>query len=611
MKKISTVFTLISLFSCTSTNNREPSSIYTLEKKCESLKNIFEIDSKKKSSIISGLAQMVSPEILETLKHSSYLWSQQYAGADLAKKELNSRKNKKKYTNETKVSIADAQFVTRPIIDKKYPMGKIFKLHDYDPSHNWNEGNHGDLATSLIFSKSEASTAAKGMIHSIAFLDSMEDFPLLINAYEKIGYPDIISSSTIHWMIDKEGGGLDAVKKIIDNHSLIIASGGNNFFQKAPLPYIKNNIIHVGFTSDLGYPSMHSNAGSEIDILVPSGNHQISFTKESYHLFGASSGAAPVVAGVASNIFSILGINLSHDLFLKLVRDSALKKTWSSNNQVPVLNAYKAIKVAIKISNKCTQNSLDCIRGEIYNSENFIFNPRSDLNDYISKLKASNDSNCKTASILDEIRKDFFLTQSNSSGLSLKNFYNSRGLKNNGFFYDLFNISSKKPSFENISANDFVSQAHELYRIDQEKVHQKFIQILKNIEKENFNELDYLTKMERTKIVPILLYQASKMNIKDLEFIFKNIITKIGVTGKFAINYDNLFFRSELHYKVAMEIVKDKELQAKQNDNQLYHPAACFLYQYTKSKSIFKEYGYEYAMDNPEVQCDYISVNEM
>jgi hypothetical protein len=112
-----------------------------------------------------------------------------------------------------------------------------------------------------------------------------------------------------------------------------------------------------------------------LDILAPADEYQASMNAlGEKSTFGATSGATPMVSGTIANMKSVLP-SLDRATVETILKRTALKSLhsyYSTTNKAGLLNAYKAVRVTIRLQEICG-DSISCVSQEAQKDEAYQF----------------------------------------------------------------------------------------------------------------------------------------------------------------------------------------------------------------------------------------------
>ena len=136
----------------------------------------------------------------------------------------------------------------------------------------------------------------------------------------------------------------------IAQKTIVVASAGNVF--PDPIESGKRELfdkmIIVGSTEPSGCVTLYSPSNDKVTICAPSGNRRVLQTtgeEDGSIAFGGTSGATPLVTGALADVLSFLPT-----LTVSEARQMLQKTAIISGDNTAVLNYYKLIRVAIKLS---------------------------------------------------------------------------------------------------------------------------------------------------------------------------------------------------------------------------------------------------------------------
>lgn len=345
-------------------------------------------------------AQSVCPSLGPKILDESVtpLWAQEYIGADLVRDEL--LKWSPTELKKVPLAIVDLGFeeehiqLTEPIsVPKQRNGNRTMRAH------------HGTSVANLLTGPTQYRVSDQVSLINLTAVHYSGAYHYMWRNFEKNEvFPKVITNS-LGWTDERIP---EVVEKAHEKKTLWFLAAGNDF--PTPVRGIEKSskALMIGSFAPSGLTSFETQNDPALIVLAPA-NEELA-TINGYgeeHLFGATSGATPLVAGSVINILSFLP-NLNRDQVITLIRKSSFKSVENKLglNQMPgLLNGYKLFKVAQKIFNQCGENTI-CHNQLINNDQTYIFSRESS----VLKCDAVKAMNCEEMNnSLKEMRRRSFL----------------------------------------------------------------------------------------------------------------------------------------------------------------------------------------------------------
>ena len=276
-------------------------------------------------------------------------WAQELVGADLAR-EFTIANARNRHVPIAVIELSDTarsrQFRHGKSV-QFIPPRSSFRSLDFDESEH---------ATAVAFIISGPAPYGAGAFASVEYLIQNGDSNI---THQLLGNIDKLPPVLTNISIGLNTPGLFQNDVFaLSRKSLIVTSGGNDFPKlliDRKVPYLSLNISSIradGLVSDFSTP------GPEIDLAAPSDWEMMSSTEENrLRKFGGTSGAAPLVTGILSNVAAI-----SPELTPAEIRAIALETAIPSlslrrngngngnGNGKGIVNAYRAVRLAARLA---------------------------------------------------------------------------------------------------------------------------------------------------------------------------------------------------------------------------------------------------------------------
>ncbi|AFY02452.1 S8/S53 family peptidase [Bdellovibrio bacteriovorus] len=361
-------------------------------------------------------------------------WAQEYIGADLVKQEMRQTPGLVKVP----VSVYDSGFekdhikLTRDIeVDTASGgMGEI------------GYGGHGTSVASLL--------NWPGMVSASEVVDFVQLRRVSPDIFYYSVLQEIKSMPVRPWIISNSMGWetseVTRYAQQADQMGIIwVMASGNSHPLKIEDHERLAPVISVGSYSPRGLQTMYSQESDQLDILAPGDDYQAAIDGMGARaLFGATSGATPLVSATIANVKSLLP-SLSRSDVEFLLKKTALRSFHSlylPENKTGLLNAYKAWRVAQNLKAVCKDNH-QCLQTEIRNSVHYRFAR--------SALSAVTENLCQGRDVLsqqhmNELRRQYFLNPQHARYAQLLSCaYRNEGYSVNADNYDSMVLIQTNP----------------------------------------------------------------------------------------------------------------------------------------------------------------------
>ena len=299
--------------------------------------------------------------------------------------------------------------------------------------------------------------------------------------------------------------------------------------------------------------------------------------------FGGSSGSTPLTSGVAVNLVAVLGES-SIEIIKPLLKNSATSFPIANNrNGSGLLNSYRALMVAKKIKLICSTDKV-CMQKEVQNMNNYEFNSSSEVTKSAkeevfaeipsckqNQASAYKINSCKLKSPINELRKDFLLTQNQSTGEILSCVYNSLGFSKNAQFYKLYSQGgSKKVRTSLMTDDEFFRHLHYMDSITDEEVVQR-LKSIHSVALKSRENLDYATSIRGAMYSLSYRPLTSQLKLAISEFI--NNIQDFNTVEEYA---EELMIAPILKDRDVGIYILEEILKQKKAKNDEIHNIVCF-----------------------------------
>lgn len=357
-------------------------------------------------------------------KRLTPFWATEYIGADLIKKELKKRE--------------DAQRVPFSIFDVGFEADFINNPLGVDVSLSFNGnrrviGHHGTSVANIINGD------------GLQSVSEVVDYVQLKNVSPAIFYHSAVRETrnlpTRPWIISNSVGWSDErIKDLaveMDELGIIwFLAAGNQHPKKIPDHESRAPVILVGSYSPLGLQSLSSQESETLLVLAPSDAYLASTDGLGEKgLFGATSGATPLVSGIIANLKSLIP-SLTRTQVRTLIEKTSIKsfhQTYNEYNQAGLLNGYKLYRSVVEIKNRCESDE-NCIQYQIDSFD--ILRVVSKREHLEAQDFCTQSSDFLSSRSLNSLREDFFLFPNDPEiPLILSCVYQRLGYDANASFY--------------------------------------------------------------------------------------------------------------------------------------------------------------------------------
>lgn len=292
-------------------------------------------------------------------------WAQEYIGADLVKEEMRGQ--------------SDLQRVPFAIYDLGFERNVVNLTLDIsvDKAMNGHRqvlGHHGSSVAALVNGPGMMSVSEVVDYVQLKRVSPAAFYSSAVGEIKKLQRKPLIISNSMGW---SSPAVLDLAKEVDQMGIIWVMASGNEFPEKIVEHERVAPVISVGSYSPRGLQSLSSQESDQLDILAPADEYQASIDgKGESTLFGATSGATPLVSGSIANIKALIP-SLTRGQIEKLLKRTALRSFHSYyllENKAGLLNAYRLFKVVERLRGLCGQNQ-QCLATELDNRQNYIFAP--------------------------------------------------------------------------------------------------------------------------------------------------------------------------------------------------------------------------------------------
>ena len=404
------------------------------------------------STLTFGADNLLRPQVLE--ENLSPLWAQEYIGSDLIREEL----------AQYETSMVDLAVIDLGFEEEHITLSEGFENIDVPFQRNGNRrmrANHGTSVVNLLTGPSNLRVTDSARLIDLTAASFSGMYSYAYRRYEKNNhYPKVISNS-LGWSDERIP---DVVAEMEKKGTLWFLAAGNSFPDPVKKLEIESQAMLVGSFSPSGLTSYEAQNHANLFILAPADTSlQTINGYGELHMFGASSGATPLVAGTVINLLA-LRPQLNKDQIKTLIQNTAFPSAENKLNlkDMPgLLNGYKAFKVLERLHNRCGESE-ECFANELKRASNFDFTFDSSSHNQHNCFRFMESSESKREVLLKELRRLSFLG-SKFHQMETACAYRTLGLLKNAEFFDF--ISNKKLNLEHME--DQAKRAHDeaIYQI--------------------------------------------------------------------------------------------------------------------------------------------------
>lgn len=378
-------------------------------------------------------------------KKLSVFWSQEYAGTDLVKEELETIP----WSQRVNVTIFDSGFEKEFInLSDTTQIDSSFIIRNRKQI-----AHHGTSVANILNGKGPYGVSNKVDYLGLRNVKYAAMYGSEFKRYNTINkYPKVISNS-YGWKNYEETRELSLLAK--DKDILWFLASGNDF--PLPISDIENNsgAILIGSHAPSGLQSSFSQISNNVITLAGGDDYQASIDGKGEHTnFGGTSGATPLVAGSIVNIASLIP-NITYEQTIKLIKKTNLS-SFESSNQLEynpgIFNAYKAYRVAKSIALECLYNvdskDSQCVSNELNNEKHFNFSDRIETAPLKRDILNEQLSCIHRKEKLNSLRKLSLLIDSPILWERLESIYMTLGYQKNSEFYKNLKTRFKITNFQ-------------------------------------------------------------------------------------------------------------------------------------------------------------------
>jgi len=320
-------------------------------------------------------------------------WAHEYMGSDLVREEI------KVYpTSKVNVAIFDSGF------EQDYvTLTEEIRVPRKRNGNRFMRANHGTAVANLFNGPAPYGTTDNLNLINLTAVTYQSKYSYAFHHFDKEQrFPKIISNS-LGWKSEKVP---ELAQLAHEKNILWFLASGNSWPEPVKELEVSSKALLVGSFSPSGLTSFETQSDERLLVLAASNEELPSINgKGEPFLFGATSGATPIVAATVTNMASLLP-QITRAQVFKIIQTTALpsmENKLGDKNQPGLLNAYKAFRVSAKISKRCPPSSDNetCITqallepglfnfsSELFTCEQFLQTPKGKAKAYLAAMRRS------------------------------------------------------------------------------------------------------------------------------------------------------------------------------------------------------------------------------
>lgn len=364
----------------------------------------------------------------------SPFWAQEYIGADLVKKKMRNRHDLERIPFAIFDVGFEEQFVNRTLdIPVDFGMNgrrRITAHHGTSVANNIN--GHGHMGVSEIVDYVQLAKVSPSVFYfgAVSSLKRLEVRPMII-------------SNSVGWSGDLIK---DLASEIDDMGIIWVLAAGNDYPSEMAVYEREAPVIKVGSYSPFGQQTIYSQESEQLTIMAPADEYLASLDgKGEKVLFGATSGATPLVSGMIANVKSLIP-SLTRLQIEKLIQKTAIKSINFHYRKIKtgLFNGLKFYEAVSLIKSKCGIENDSCVEGEIEKLNDDTFSQRYSHEN--ADRFCSGDRGDLSDQELDKLREDVMLKPSDKIlPRLLACVYNKMDLTLNGDYYENIYLTYHNP----------------------------------------------------------------------------------------------------------------------------------------------------------------------
>lgn len=315
------------------------------------------------------LAYELSPRPHEILgKKLSAFWAKEYTGLDVAAEMIEQDRRFLPALAERSVPFAvfDLGFEEKHITLS--PVYRSIHVPEQMNGQRTMRAHHGTSVLNLINGPKAIRMTDVGTLVGLAGITHSFQYSYYYKKIKKRGPLPKVTSNSLGWSNES----IPELVALAENDGVLWTLAAGNSFPE-PVKKLERNsrALLVGSFAPNGLTSYEAQIHPNMVILAPANKELLTLNGHGeLHSFGASSGAAPIVASTLINMAFYLP-SLKRDQVFQLLRQTGWKSAenkWGLENFPPLLNSFKATLVARQLFLLCGQESR-CIAENLKNPD--------------------------------------------------------------------------------------------------------------------------------------------------------------------------------------------------------------------------------------------------
>lgn len=360
-------------------------------------------------------------------------WATEYIGADLVKAEMNQRHDIERVPFAIYDTGFEEDFVNNSLgiqVDvAKNGRRKIIGHHGTNVANIINGEGLQSVSDVVDYVQLKNVSPAVFYFSAVREIKSLSKKPMVI-------------SNSVGW----SGSSLQELPRYVDDLGIVwVLASGNEYPEEMSKGESEAPVVLVGSYSPSGQQTIYSQESKNLAILAPADEYMAATDgKGQKVMFGATSGATPLVSATIANAKSIMP-SLNRTQAISLIKKTAIRSLnfYYRENKTGLFNAYKFFSAVSEIKEVC-QTDLECIEREIQSFKDLktkVVREHKTAREYCSGQEKS-----MTNEALNELRKDFLRSPQNSQlSMLLSCIYKKAGYLANAHYYENINLIYHNP----------------------------------------------------------------------------------------------------------------------------------------------------------------------
>jgi hypothetical protein len=353
-------------------------------------------------------------------------WAQEYIGADLVKEQM----REMGITTRVPVAVYDIGFEKEFInltfditVDRAMNMTRPIRAH------------HGTSVANIINGK-----GMMGVSENIDYVQLKRVAPAI---YYLMALKEMVDSPQFKpWVISNSMGwtapqNVLEMAREVDKMGIIWVMASGNSYPDAVIEEEKNApVISVGSYSPRGLQTIYSQESDQLDIVAPADEYEASIDAYGKDvLFGATSGATPLVSGSIANIKALIPqlTRTQIEFIMKATATKSFHSLYLKDNKTGLFNSFKMFQVVKRLKQQCGEDSA-CLHRQVANATNYAF-AEVEMSEETQKVCVSKASLPQDE--MRKLRKNFLLNSQNAKFSKLLSCaYRNEGYSINADYYE-------------------------------------------------------------------------------------------------------------------------------------------------------------------------------